>query len=151
MDAPPPADRPPDGATPADEASPQSDGPDASVTTNLNSRVVEDELRLAGAGRLEHGFTRTFEVVRHGRAQEAFVLGYDGAHYAYLNECPHWCVELDLGDGHFYDEELDRIYCKNHGALFSPVTGECETGPCLGRSLVPLRVRREGDDVLVRP
>lgn len=140
-------------ATPNAAATPDAaPAPPADASPTAESAAAQsDELRLAGAAHLEHGTTRVFEIDWQGRRREAFVLSYDGKHYAYLNECPHWSVELDLGDGHFYDEELDRIYCKNHGALFHPVTGECETGPCFGRSLVPLRLRRDGDDLLVKP
>jgi nitrite reductase/ring-hydroxylating ferredoxin subunit len=84
-----------------------------------------------------------------GREREAFVLRRLGVLYAFINECPHWSVELDLGDGHFYDEQLDRIYCKNHGALFHVESGLCETGPCLGRSLEGLALEVDGPDVLV--
>ena len=83
------------------------------------------------------------------RSQEGFILAHRGTLLAFVNECPHWAVELDLGDGHFYDPELDRIYCKNHGALFVLPNGECETGPCLGRSLTRLDLRVEGNDVVV--
>ena len=88
---------------------------------------------------------------RAGRRREAFILRRHGALLAFLNECPHWGVELDLGDGHFYDEELDRIYCKNHGALFVLPSGACETGPCLGRGLERLSLHRDGQDVWVEP
>jgi len=111
-------------------------------------RVVQEVL-VPGAAALPEGETRVFEVNVGGRPREAFLLKYRGEHHCYLNECPHWAIELDLGDGHFFDPELDRIYCKNHGALFFPATGECETGPCLGRSLVRLHVRSGAEDVLV--
>lgn len=74
---------------------------------------------------------------------------HQGRLFAYLNECPHWAVDLDLGDGHFFDPELQHIYCKNHGALFQPTDGRCVTGPCLGRSLVAFPLERDGDDAVV--
>ena len=77
------------------------------------------------------------------------MLRYRGQLLAFKNECPHWSVELDLGDGHFFDEELHRVYCKNHGALFVLPSGLCETGPCLGRALVAFSVRVDGDDAVV--
>ncbi len=113
------------------------------------SRTATPELRVAGAARLAHGETQVFEVDYLGRKREGFVLRHDDAFHAYLNECPHWAVELDLGDGHFYDAEIDMIYCKNHGAIFSPSTGRCESGPCLGRSLDRFGARVDGDDVIV--
>lgn len=109
---------------------------------------MEDVLAL-GAAELAEGQTLVLSVKVGGREREAFLLRYEGRLHCYLNECPHWAIELDLGDGHFYDQELDRIYCKNHGALFYPATGICETGPCLGRSLVRLSVRTQGDDAVV--
>ena len=111
--------------------------------------AAADEVHVPGAARLEHGQTARLELVFQGRAREAFVLMYEGVPRAYLNECPHWAVELDLGDGHFFDEAAERVYCKNHGALFHPETGVCETGPCLGRSLVRLRLRVDAEDAWV--
>ncbi len=108
-----------------------------------------EELRVSGAARLCHGETALFEVVIAGRTREAFVLCYEGQFLAFLNQCPHWSVELDLGDGHFFDEAMDRVYCKNHGAIFHPTTGACESGPCLGRALDRFLTRVEGDDVIV--
>lgn len=107
------------------------------------------EHRVLGAAALGPGETRVFELELHGRKREAFLLSYEGAFHAYLNECPHWAVELDLGDGHFYDADIDKLYCKNHGAIFSPTTGVCESGPCLGRSLDRFSARPDGDDVIV--
>lgn len=152
------ADRPVDATSSAEPNRPADTGgvpagaaceaPDA---PQVSPEPPGTELRLEGAARLAHGETRVFELEYAGRQREAFVLAHQGRFFAYLNECPHWSVELDLGDGHFYDEELDRVYCKNHGAIFSPTTGECDSGPCLGRSLVSLRARRDGDDLLVSP
>src|SRR5690606_26272859 len=111
------------------------------------------EVRVKGAAQLKEGETQTLvlaeELQSRRNRQEAFVLHRNGLWLAYLNECPHWSVELDLGDGHFFDPELDRIYCKNHGALFVLPSGDCETGPCLGRALTQYAARVDGEDVVV--
>lgn len=70
--------------------------------------------------------------------------------YAFANSCPHWSVDLDYGMGDLYDPELDRVVCKNHGALFHPQTGFCEWGPCTGHSLERFELESEGDDVVVK-
>lgn len=111
------------------------------------------QVRVNGAALLAEGQSTTFKFEVKTtvglRSQEGFVLCHHGNLLAFINECPHWAVELDLGDGHFYDPELDRIYCKNHGALFVLPNGECETGPCLGRSLTRLDLSVDGSDVVV--
>lgn len=111
------------------------------------------EVRVIGAAKLQEGETQTFPLPSSApfahRPLEGFVLRRKGLWLAYLNECPHWSVELDLGDGHFFEKELDRIYCKNHGALFVLPSGECETGPCLGRALTRYDTQLDGEDVVV--
>lgn len=107
------------------------------------------EIRLAKAALLAEGKTETFTVPLHKSEGQGFLLRHRGNIRAFLNECPHWSVDLDLGDEHFFDEGLELIYCKNHGALFRPTDGVCETGPCLGRSLTQYSVEVEGEDVLV--
>ena len=48
------------------------------------------------------------------------------------------------------EAELDRIVCRNHGALFHPQTGFCEWGPCTGHSLERFELSTDGDDALVQ-
>jgi nitrite reductase/ring-hydroxylating ferredoxin subunit len=106
-------------------------------------------LRVAGAARLAFGESQRFALEQGGEALEGFVLRHETGVFAYLNRCPHWGVDLDLGDGRFYAEDLDRIYCKNHGALFRVSDGVCEHGPCLGRALESFAVELDGDDAWV--
>jgi nitrite reductase/ring-hydroxylating ferredoxin subunit len=54
-----------------------------------------------------------------------------------------------MGDERFYAEDIDRIYCKNHGALFRAEDGVCDWGPCLGKALVACEVELDGDDAWV--
>lgn len=108
-------------------------------------------VEVPDSSELREGQTVVFPIELLGRQREAFLLRHGGRLHAFLNECPHWAVELDLGDGHFFDEGLGRIYCKNHGALFHPETGVCETGPCLGRALTRFAVHQEGERVTVDP
>ena len=107
------------------------------------------EVCVAGAARLEEGQTQVFPLNSEKQGRNGFLIRYQGQLLAFLNECPHWSIDLDLGDEDFFDQELGRIYCKNHGALFVLPSGECETGPCLGRSLSGYILRIEGDDVIV--
>lgn len=107
------------------------------------------EIRLAGAAALPQGESRTFVFERAGKPFEGFLLRHALGFFAYANSCPHWNVDLDLGFGDFYDPETDRIFCRNHGALFLPQTGECTAGPCAGLFLEPFDVHVEGSDVLV--
>lgn len=107
------------------------------------------EVRVPGAAHLEEGQTQVFLLADKKHGRNGFVLRYGGELLAFLNECPHWSIDLDMGDEDFFDRELGRIYCKNHGALFVLPSGECETGPCLGRSLTQYALRVEGEDVVV--
>lgn len=106
-------------------------------------------LRVAGAARLEHGQSLRFQFQRGASSEEGFVLRWGDGLYAFANSCPHWSVDLDYGTGEFYDVDLERIVCRNHGALFHPQTGFCEWGPCTGHSLESFSVTADGDEAVV--
>lgn len=106
-------------------------------------------IRLAGAASLAQGESKAFVFERAGKPFEGFLLRHALGFFAYANSCPHWNVDLDLGFGDFYDAEVDRIFCRNHGALFLPDTGECTAGPCAGMFLEAFEVEVEAEDVLV--
>ena len=107
-------------------------------------------LRVPGAAKLAPGQCQSFEFQPAVEPLPGFLLCHARAGLvAYLNRCPHWSVDLDLGDGRFYAEDIDRIYCKNHGALFRVEDGFCDYGPCFGKSLERCVVELEGDDAWV--
>ena len=110
-----------------------------------SSRVL-----IPGAAQLAPGQSQTFAIEQGDERLPGFLLHHANVGFvAYLNLCPHWSVDLDMGDERFYAEDIDRIYCKNHGALFRVSDGVCDWGPCLGKALVPCRVELESDDVWV--
>jgi nitrite reductase/ring-hydroxylating ferredoxin subunit len=113
---------------------------------------VSDEahrIRVPGVSKLQEGQSQRFGYQRGKLTLEGFVLRLREGLYAFANSCPHWSVDLDYGMGDFYDAELDRIVCKNHGALFHPRTGYCEWGPCTGHSLERFELTSEGEDAVV--
>jgi nitrite reductase/ring-hydroxylating ferredoxin subunit len=107
-------------------------------------------IRVVGAALLEHGKSLRFDFQRGKLREEGFVLRWGPGLYGFANSCPHWSVDLDYGTGEFYDVELDRVVCRNHGALFHPQTGFCEWGPCTGHSLERFELTTEGNDALVQ-
>ena len=111
------------------------------------------ERRFGGLDKLNHGEAHPFEFERAGETQLGFImrLESDGqaSWVAYRNWCPHWGVDLDMGEGRFYAKKVDRIFCKNHGALFRIHDGFCDAGPCASESLERFDVRVEGDELVV--
>lgn len=107
------------------------------------------ELRVEAVTALAEGEARKFSFTRDGEALEGFVLRYAEGFFAYLNRCPHWNVDLDMGEGRFFSAVANRVFCSTHGALFEPTTGYCDAGPCAGQSLERYPLREDGDDVVV--
>ena len=106
-------------------------------------------IRVAGVAELSNGQSLRFTFKRGKLHEEGFVLRWGDALQAFANSCPHWNVDLDYGMGDFYDVSLDRIVCKNHGALFHPQTGFCEWGPCTGHSLERFELTLEDGTAVV--
>lgn len=99
--------------------------------------------RVVPVDQLKEGVTVKFLIRRQDRETEAFAFKKDGEYFSYLNLCRHWTVGLDFDDNDFFSENGKWLVCKNHGALYSPGSGSCESGPCGGASLykVPLFVK----------
>lgn len=68
-----------------------------------------------------------------GRA--GFLVRFDGAARAFVNECGHIPVELDWQAGRFFDDSGLYLMCATHGAVYDPTDGRCQGGPCRGRGL----------------
>jgi nitrite reductase/ring-hydroxylating ferredoxin subunit len=107
------------------------------------------DIRLTAMEGMKTGETRVFEFPRNGKQAQGFVIRHGDGFYAYLNQCCHWLVPLDLGDGDFYYAAIDRIACKTHGATYEPATGYCDSGPCFRASLEAYPSRVEGGEVVV--
>lgn len=100
---------------------------------------------VARVGELEHGKTKKFRLKCEGDTIEAFLVSYQGGHYAYLNRCRHISLSLDWVDNRFFTEDNRYLICANHGATYEPTSGECIWGPCFGAFLksVPLEIDQE--------
>lgn len=93
---------------------------------------------------------RTFEYVdRLGQEAEGFVMWWNDELIAFENRCPHWSVPVGFDDETFVDEGGD-IVCPMHGARFSPETGVCWSGPCIGDGLEKFEVTLDGDVATIR-
>lgn len=106
-------------------------------------------IEVLEAASLDVGQTATFRYRRKGDLEQGFVLRLASGYVAFANRCPHWDIDLDVGDSRFYDPRVHRIYCKNHGATFLPLDGLCDAGPCKGKSLEAFPVSLSGNIVVV--
>ena len=88
-----------------------------------------------------------FNYVQDGIRREGFVLKFDGQIACYENMCRHLPVKLDSGNGIFLSRSGHRIICQSHGALYEPISGMCERGPCAGASLTRLSFIITGTDL----
>jgi nitrite reductase/ring-hydroxylating ferredoxin subunit len=80
---------------------------------------------------------------------DGFVVNHAGEHRAYVNRCPHAGTTLDRLPHRFLTEDGRYLVCSTHGAVFAPETGVCVEGPCPGARLLPLRVERVGEDLVI--
>jgi|SRR5581483_5600092 len=101
--------------------------------------------KVVAVNELKNGQSLKFTIARADRKTEAFLIKVHDKYFAYLNLCRHWTVGLDFDDNEFFDESGEWLVCKNHGAIYHPESGYCESGPCGGASLysVPL-IEKDG-------
>ena len=111
----------------------------------MTSKKPDKLLKIVASKDLKEGQSLKFEISRKDRKTEAFIIKKEGKIYSYLNICRHWTVGLDFDDNDFFSEDKVWLVCKNHGALYEPSTGICDSGPCGGAALyrVPI-IEKEG-------
>ena len=86
---------------------------------------------------------RGFSVEHDGKTLEFFIVRYGENFYGYINSCPHTGVNLNWQADQFMDITGYQLQCSMHGALFRIRDGHCVYGPCLGRSLIPVKLELE--------
>ena len=103
---------------------------------------------VAPLATLPPGTTAVFAVEVDGLPDAAFAVRLpSGELRGYVNRCRHANLPLDWADGRFLDPR-GLLLCRAHGALYDPADGRCVGGPCLGKSLRPVRLEVEGDLVV---
>ena len=108
---------------------------------------VPTEVLVGRVGDLAPGTTRKFLLPVGDEAVEAFVVNVDGTLHAWVNRCRHVALTMDWVENRFLDD-TGHIVCATHGARYRPDTGDCVFGPPLGRSLIRVPLRIDGDRVL---
>lgn len=87
--------------------------------------------------------------VRVGAAFGGVVVGrVRGRWLAYLNECRHRALPLDLGASSPMSDDGLHLLCHQHGALYRLDDGLCVVGPCAGERLSPVAVTEDDDGAL---
>ena len=81
------------------------------------------------------------------RRKKVIVLRHEGRLIGWLDSCPHYAGGTPMGwrANAYLNADKSKIVCASHGAIFNKVTGVCELGPCLGKSLTPVPLRIEAD------
>lgn len=78
-----------------------------------------------------------------------FVVRRGDQVWGYVNACAHQGVNLDWRPDTFLSRDKQHILCAMHGALFHIESGLCVFGPCLDRSLKPVKVRLAAGQVML--
>jgi nitrite reductase/ring-hydroxylating ferredoxin subunit len=113
------------------------------MTVQIESKDFEPTWQRVGdAAAVQDGAQgQRFEISYRGRTMPAFAVRYQGQAFAYLNQCAHVAMELDWQPGQFFDGEQRYLICATHAALYEPATGHCVAGPCVGKKLIPLKLK----------
>jgi nitrite reductase/ring-hydroxylating ferredoxin subunit len=97
---------------------------------------------------LPPGRTAKFAWEEAGGRRSGLAVNYRGQVRAYVNQCAHIPLSLDVFENDFFDEACRYLVCAMHGALYEPDTGVCVSGPPLGAALDPIRVAVEEGQVV---
>lgn len=98
---------------------------------------------------IPEGGARAFTRGTGFNALSVVVARRAGRLYAYLNDCPHAFTPLDWDSGRLLSLDGNYLQCGTHGAMFRFEDGLCVLGPCKGRSLRPVKLRLDGEQIVL--
>jgi nitrite reductase/ring-hydroxylating ferredoxin subunit len=108
------------------------------------------EIVVGAVTDVKPGTTVKFMLPTSGEPVEAFVVNFRGELHAWVNRCRHVPMTMDWVENRFLDETGEHIVCATHGGVYRPDTGECVGGPPLGRVLIRVPLRVEGEHLIAR-
>lgn len=92
------------------------------------------------------------QAVAHGgvsyrapSGQTYLVIHHEGAFRVFVNRCPHRHLRLDRSGRVWRSADQKWLVCGVHGERFDPLTGQCVSARCAGKSLQP------ATDVVLQP
>jgi nitrite reductase/ring-hydroxylating ferredoxin subunit len=112
------------------------------MTTRVALSVAQREQIALGRFVRAHVQAPRSVLVARESARSVLVGRVDGEWRAYVNECRHRALPLDLGASSPMSEDGEYLLCHQHGALYRPDDGVCVLGPCAGERLTPVAVAR---------
>lgn len=110
---------------------------------------MEQRIPIATRAEVPERGAKKFTFERDGVVEEGFVIRYKGRFFAYRNLCSHIPLKMDQDSGAFFNPCGSNLVCKNHGAMFDPLTGKCITGPPKGKYLRWLSIAVAGDSIFL--
>jgi nitrite reductase/ring-hydroxylating ferredoxin subunit len=106
--------------------------------------------KLANSRDLEEsGIALRFRVRGDGRLLPAIAVRFEGEVRAYVNQCAHFGMELDVRRGHVFSRSGKTLVCAAHGAEYDAGSGACASGPCFGEPLDRIEVCEENGKVFI--
>ena len=96
--------------------------------------------RLCALDEIDEPGAKGFLFGKGAERFDMFLVRKDGAIRAYVNECPHAFTPLETWADKFLTLDEERIICSTHAALFRIEDGYCTSGPCAGKSLIPIPI-----------
>ncbi len=78
------------------------------------------------------------------------MANFHGEFVAYVNQCVHLPISLDLDDNDFFTCDGSFFVCKTHGSVYDPTAGKCIGGPGQGKSLERLPLVIEDGAIYLR-
>jgi len=119
-------------------------------STGILEMAETERVICASKALVDSGLGVHYVANHEGTTESAFVVRFEGQVHAYVNRCPHGETYLHSNIGQFFDSQGLLFRCPVHGATFLPDSGKCVSGPCVGSSLISLRVEERDGKVIAK-
>jgi nitrite reductase/ring-hydroxylating ferredoxin subunit len=89
------------------------------------------------------------DLLYRNQPHSGIVFRFNGALYAYLNQCVHMPRALNCQRDTIFDEKRALLRCSMHGIVYEPETGRSLSTMCHGEKLQALRLDESDGKVYI--
>ena len=117
--------------------------------SNEGGDCVPKEIGRLNVSDLVEGQVISLPIPGNADELEILLVKSSGTINAWINSCPHDGRPLCRDPNYVWDSSGRYLECMNHQATFDPNTGMCTDGPCVGDSLLGVKIHQEGGQIVL--
>lgn len=112
-------------------------------------KLRDKKLLVCPSGKLCEKQYIILDLLYQGKPHSGIIFRFNGAIFAYLNQCVHMPRQLNCERDTIFDARQELLRCSMHGIVYQPETGKSLSTLCHGEQLQALRLSEANGNIYI--